>query len=59
MRFKCPFCGGMKLKEVDDRTKPLYYFKNGKKPMFAKKFVCTNCNYEWNTEQLKNFYGSV
>ena len=49
----------MKLKEVDDRTKPLYYFKNGKKPMFAKKFVCTNCNYEWNTEQLKNFYGSV
>ena len=49
-RLTCPMCGNTDTKhmeELDDRTKPLYFFKNGKKPMYAKKILCTDCRYEW------------
>ena len=49
-RIECPMCqnhDSTKIEELDDRKKPLYFFKNGKKPMFAKKYHCTMCRYEW------------
>jgi hypothetical protein len=35
------------IEELDDRKKPLFFFKNGVKPMYAKKYHCTDCRYEW------------
>jgi len=49
-RKKCPLCGNenpKKIREIDDLSKPLYHFGFGAKPMYAKKYVCTMCKYEW------------
>jgi rubrerythrin len=41
----CPAVG-KNIREVEDRKKILYY--NGPLPMYAKKYVCKICGYEWN-----------
>lgn len=49
-RVECPMCGNNNpkhIQEVDNLRKPLYFFKNGKKPMYAKMYHCTDCRYEW------------
>ena len=49
-RLQCPRCGNKNhkhMEELDDRTKPLYNFSNGGKPMYAKKTVCTECKCEF------------
>ncbi len=49
-RVICPMCGNNKakhIKEIDDTEKPLYHFKNTGKPMYAKKYHCNDCRYEW------------
>ncbi len=49
-RLSCPACGNNNRKHIeqlDDKTKPLYNFSSGGKPMYAKKNVCTDCKYEF------------
>lgn len=49
-RVECPKCGNNNSKhidELDDLRKPLYFFRGGKKPMYAKKYRCNDCRYEW------------
>lgn len=49
-RLTCPMCGNnnpRKIRVEDDLKKPLYFYTNGQKPMYAKKNVCTDCRYEW------------
>ncbi|GAH24708.1 unnamed protein product, partial [marine sediment metagenome] len=42
----CPNCGatGFAIKEVEDKSKIISYIP---KPIFAKKFVCTKCGFEF------------
>ena len=46
-RNRCPNCSavGKYIKEIDDKDKVLSYV--GNIPMYAKKYVCKNCKYEW------------
>ncbi|MFX1346981.1 MAG: coiled-coil domain-containing protein, partial [Promethearchaeota archaeon] len=46
-RIICPNCGavGKHIEKVDDKKKVLSYI--GSIPMYAKKYVCKNCTYEW------------
>lgn len=49
-RIECPMCGNNnrnRIKEVDNLRNPLYFFAQGKKPMYAKKYHCKDCKYEW------------
>ncbi|GAG58182.1 unnamed protein product [marine sediment metagenome] len=48
IRNSCPMCQavGKDIREVEDREKNPYY--NGPIPMYAKKYVCKKCGYEWN-----------
>jgi len=49
-RLICPMCQNSdpkKIRQEDDLKHPLYYHRNGQKPMYAKKNVCTDCKYEW------------
>ncbi len=43
-RRVCPNCGSSQLKEMEDRTRIVSYIP---KPMYAKKFVCRKCSYEF------------
>jgi myosin heavy subunit len=45
-RRLCPNCGasGFAVKEVEDKTRILSYIP---KPIYAKKFVCTKCGFEF------------
>ena len=50
-RLTCPLCGNTKprhIRELDDRTRVLYFSKacDGG-TMYAKKYHCTDCGYEW------------
>ena len=46
-RIICPKCEarGKNVRTVDDRKKVLSWYDN--KPMYAKKYVCIKCNYDW------------
>jgi len=46
-RIICPMCQavGKTIKEVEDKSTILYY--NGTIPMYAKKYVCKSCGYNW------------
>jgi chromosome segregation ATPase len=46
-RITCPMCQsvGKDIREEEDRAKVLYY--SGSMPIYAKKFVCKKCGYEW------------
>ena len=46
-REVCPMCGHSEHTEEDDLEKPLYYFANGKRPMYKKKKICKRCSYKW------------
>lgn len=48
-RKTCPMCGasGKDLKEEEDKSRTLYHFAYGQKPMYAKKNVCKKCGYQW------------
>lgn len=41
-RIKCPHCGSIKLKEVEDKSTILSYVPQ---VVYAKKLVCTQCGY--------------
>ena len=45
-RRQCPNCGasGFAVKEVEDKSRILSYIP---KPIYAKKFVCTKCGFEF------------
>jgi chromosome segregation ATPase len=43
-RRVCPNCGSSQIKETEDRTRIVSYIP---KPMYAKKFVCRKCSYEF------------
>ncbi len=43
-RRVCPNCGSSQIKEMEDRTRIVSYIP---KPMYAKKFVCRKCSYEF------------
>jgi len=47
-RIICPMCPavGKNIREVDDKERILSYL--GNIPMYAKKYVCKICGYEWN-----------
>ena len=46
-RIKCPRCDavGKYVKKVDDKNKVLS--RIGNIPMYAKKYICKKCTYEW------------
>lgn len=46
-RIICPRCEakGKSIRTVDDKKTVLSTL--GNKPMYAKKYVCINCNYDW------------
>jgi len=46
-RIICPKCEsrGKNVRTVNDRKKVLSWYDN--KPMYAKKYVCIKCNYDW------------
>ncbi len=46
-RIICPMCDarGKNIRTVDDKKTVLSYI--GNIPMYAKKYVCINCNYDW------------
>jgi C4-type Zn-finger protein len=46
-RIICPMCQavGKNIRETEDRDKILYY--SGSIPMYAKKYVCKSCGYNW------------
>ena len=46
-RIKCPRCDsvGKYVQKVDDKNKVLSHI--GSIPMYAKKYVCKKCTYEW------------
>lgn len=43
-RNQCPKCNGVKVREVEDRTKIVSYIP---KVMYGHKLVCQTCRYEW------------
>jgi len=43
-RNQCPKCNGLKVREVEDRTKIVSYIP---KVMYGHKLVCQTCRYEW------------
>jgi hypothetical protein len=47
-RITCPMCQavGKNIREVEDKTTILYW--SGGVPVYAKKYVCKKCGYEWN-----------
>lgn len=45
-RIECPWCDSKKINEEDDKDKVLYTIGFGQK-IYAKKYVCTECGYEW------------
>lgn len=47
-RITCPMCRavGKNIREVEDKTTILYW--SGGVPVYAKKYVCKKCGYEWN-----------
>ena len=47
-RIICPMCQavGKDIREVEDKKTILYY--RGGIPIYAKKYVCKKCGYEWN-----------
>ena len=46
-RIICPMCQavGKNIREVEDRSKKI---RNGPIPMYAKKYICKSCGYNWN-----------
>ena len=46
-RIICPMCPavGKDIREVDDKERILHY--RGGIPIYAKKYVCKKCGYEW------------
>jgi predicted RNase H-like nuclease (RuvC/YqgF family) len=43
-RNQCPKCGGVKIREMEDKTKIVSYIP---KVMYGHKLVCQTCRYEW------------
>jgi uncharacterized protein (DUF3084 family) len=43
-RNQCPKCGGVKVREVEDKNKIVSYIP---KVMYGHKLVCQTCRYEW------------
>ena len=43
-RNQCPKCSGLKVREVEDKTKIVSYIP---KVMYGHKLVCQTCRYEW------------
>lgn len=43
-RIKCPNCGSIKLKEIDDKTKVISYIPQ---VVYSKKTLCTQCGYSF------------
>lgn len=48
-RQKCPKCGSLNVKEVDDKSKVVAYFNH--KPIYRQKLVCRECTHEWFPEE--------
>ena len=50
-RTTCPSCGNNNpkhIRELDDKTKPLYFSKIGDgNNVYAKKYNCNDCRKEW------------
>ena len=50
-RVKCPSCGNANprhIREIDDKTKPLYFSKIGDgNNVYVKKYHCNDCRKEW------------
>jgi ribosomal protein S27AE len=44
-RVKCPKCGNLNFKTLDDKSKILSYVAG--KPVYGKKFQCPKCGSEW------------
>jgi predicted RNase H-like nuclease (RuvC/YqgF family) len=44
-RNQCPKCNGLKVREVEDKSKIVSYIP---KVMYGRKLVCQTCRYEWN-----------
>jgi len=46
-RIRCPMCGAVErnIKKIDDKSRVLSYIIIV--PMYAKKYICKKCGYEW------------
>ncbi|MFX0098450.1 MAG: hypothetical protein ACFFCS_02640 [Candidatus Hodarchaeota archaeon] len=47
-RIVCPKCGGVKIKPEEDKNRVLTYM--GGVPLYAKKYVCRDCQYEFRVD---------
>ncbi len=44
-RVKCPKCGSIDVKQVEDKTRPLSYV--GGQPIYKKVWKCKKCGETW------------
>ncbi|MFX1536188.1 MAG: transposase [Promethearchaeota archaeon] len=44
-RKKCPNCGGVQLRKIEDKSKPLSYA--GHIPIYAKIYQCKSCGHKF------------
>ncbi|MEM2144476.1 MAG: hypothetical protein QW279_03885 [Candidatus Jordarchaeaceae archaeon] len=45
VRVKCPKCGGINIKQVQDKGKVLSYA--GQTPIYKKVWKCKDCGASW------------
>ncbi|MHA1238919.1 MAG: hypothetical protein ACTSSJ_06790 [Candidatus Odinarchaeia archaeon] len=44
-RLKCPKCNSYNVVQMENKSKVLAYASHI--PIYAKKYVCQDCKYEW------------